>query len=88
MEVEEVHRRRKSRLSYQSLHSSLGMRPESEERPQKLVCYGAGDETGILDVAERSVSEDLQLAPCFPALCEYICDIFFYVEIDSNSRQS
>lgn len=53
--MEEVHRRRKSRLSHQSLHSSLEMGPESEERPQKLVCYGAGDETGMLDVAERSV---------------------------------
>lgn len=53
--MEEVHRRRKSKVSYQYLYSSLGIGPESEERPQKLVCYGAGDETGILDVAERSV---------------------------------
>ena len=52
--MEEVHRRKKSWVSHQSLHSSLGMGPESEERPQKLVCYGAEDETGILDVAERS----------------------------------
>lgn len=52
--MEEVHRKKKSRVSHQSLHSSLGMGPVSEERPQKLVCYGARDETWILDMAERS----------------------------------
>lgn len=43
---EGVHKRGESRVCHQGLCSSLGTRAESEERPQQLVCYRAGDETG------------------------------------------
>jgi len=46
-------------MFYQYLLSSLGMRIESEGRPQQVVCYRAGDEPGGFDMEERRKSENL-----------------------------
>lgn len=56
----EPHRRDESRVFHHSLLNSLGMGAENELRPQ-LVCSGAGEETGRLDMEERRESEALKL---------------------------
>lgn len=59
---EGVHRKKESRVSHHDLLSPLGIGAESEERPQKVVCYTAGDKTGGVDMRERREFEDLKLA--------------------------
>lgn len=54
-EAEGVHWMEKSRVFLQGLLRPLEMWAGSEERPQKIVCYKAGHETGILDLDERRV---------------------------------
>lgn len=46
--VETFQQRKESRVFHRDSLSSLGMDTESEERPQKVVCYGAGCEAGAL----------------------------------------
>jgi hypothetical protein len=43
---ERVHRREESRVFYKDWLRFLEIGAESKERPQLLVCYRAGDETG------------------------------------------
>ena len=40
-------------MFHQDLLSPLEMGAENEERPQKIVCYRAGDETGGLNLKKR-----------------------------------
>lgn len=50
-----IHRREESKVFHQDLLSLLGIGAESEERPQQLVGYKPGDESGGLDLKERRV---------------------------------
>lgn len=56
--AEGIHRRDESRVFHYYLSSPLGMRPESEERPQPRVYYRAGAKTG-------RENEDLKLTYLF-----------------------
>lgn len=59
--------REESRVFYQDLLNHLEIRTESEEKPQNVVCYRAGDEPWGLDLEEWRRDEDLQLAICLPS---------------------
>lgn len=50
---EEVHRREESWVFRQDQLSAQRKGTKSEERPQQVVCYRAGNETGGLDMEER-----------------------------------
>lgn len=55
----EVHRRKRSRVFYQFLFSSLKVRAESEEIIQHVLFYRAMDDTVELDMEGRRDSGDL-----------------------------
>ena len=48
-------------MFYHNLFSTLGMEAKNQERPQKVVCCGSGDETCVLILEERRGSKDLKL---------------------------
>lgn len=52
---------RGEQVCHQDLLSLLAMGMEREERPQLVVCYKSGDETGRLGLEERKKSNDLKL---------------------------
>ena len=54
------HKWEESRMFHQDLVRPLGMKAESEERPQQVDGYRAGGETGDLGVAERREMGDLK----------------------------
>lgn len=60
-ETEGVHgrgERRKVGVPATYLLSYLDLGEESQEWPQQVVCYWAGEETWVLDSEKRSVSEE------------------------------
>lgn len=67
-EFEGVQGWEESSVFHQDLLSPLGMRAESEERPQQVACCRAGDEAGGLDMQrERPEAHYLLSWPsCFP----------------------
>ena len=60
-----VHMGEESRMFHQDLVRPLGMKAESEERPQQLVGYKPGAESGGLDLKERRVKISSE-STCFP----------------------
>lgn len=58
---ERVHKKKESKVFYQCLLSHLRIEIESEEKPQQIICYRAGDRTGRLDVEKMSGSDSLKL---------------------------
>ena len=61
-----VYKRKESKISHKDQFNLLGMRTESEERPQQVVCHRAGRGTGMLDLEERTEVKICSYPACFP----------------------
>ena len=73
------HKWEESRMFHQDLVRPLGMKAESEERPQQVDGYRAGGETGGLDLEEQR-GRSAYLPQCYLILLKNL----FYVIIKAN----